>query len=90
VGVWTGFIWPLQLWPKQTWISLPGKLPALSIFTLNCEQPSVECGWRLLGDELGSVEEVANLEGLLKYLPGDGSHNSTSQESRSAGREADY
>jgi hypothetical protein len=44
----------------------------------------------LLGDELESVEEVADLEGLFKYLPGDGSHNSTSQESRSAGREADY
>jgi hypothetical protein len=43
----------------------------------------------LLGDELESVE-VADLEGLLKYLPGDWSHNSTSQESRSAGREADY
>jgi hypothetical protein len=25
----------------------------------------------LLGDELESVEEVADLEGLLKYLPGD-------------------
>jgi hypothetical protein len=44
----------------------------------------------LLGDELESVEEVANLEGLLKYLPGGGNHNSTSQESRSAAREADY
>jgi hypothetical protein len=70
MGVWTGFIWPVQLWPKQTWISFLGKLPALSVFTLNCEQPSVECGWRLLGDELESVE-VADLEGLLKYLPGD-------------------
>jgi hypothetical protein len=66
------------------------KLPVISIFTLNCKQPSVECGWRLLGDELESMEEVADLEGLLKYLSEDGSHNSTSQGSRSAGREADY
>jgi hypothetical protein len=43
----------------------------------------------LLDDELGSEEEVADLEELLKYLPGDGSYNS-SQGSRSAGREADY
>jgi len=75
VDVWRGFIRPIQLWPKQTWISLLGKVPAVSLFTLNCEQPSVECGWRLLVDELESVEEVADLEGLLKYLPGDGSHN---------------
>ena len=72
------------------WISVLGKLPTVSVFTLNCEQPSVECSWRLLGDELESVEEVADLEGLLKYLPGDGSHNSTSQECRFADHEADY
>jgi hypothetical protein len=43
-----------------------------------------------LGDVLESVEEVTDSEGLLKYFPGDGSHNSTSQEIRSAGREAEY
>jgi len=69
---------------------LAGKLPSISIFTLNYEPSSVECCWRLSGDELESVEEVTDLEGLLKYLPGDGSHNSTSQGSRSAVREADY
>jgi len=69
---------------------LVGKLPSVCVFTLNYEPPSVECCWRLSGDELESVEEVADLEGLLKYLLGDGSHNSTSQGSLSAGREADY